>query len=146
MSVIQKRAIPLKSRLLDMVDFDKFWDDDTWMNGLQYARVPATNIHETKDNFVIEMAAPGLAKEDFHVDMKDDILQISVEKEQQEVEEKKNYRRREYGYYSFNRSFTLPPMVKTEDIKATYNDGILRLMLPKTPEAKKQSAKEIRVL
>jgi HSP20 family protein len=146
MTQLKKRAQPkINGGLLDIFDFDRFWEDDSWLGGIQYARVPATNIEETDDSFAIEMAAPGLKKSDFHIDVKDNVLEISVEKEKDEKEEKKNFRRREYSYYSFNRSFTLPATVKGDDIKAKYEDGILRLTLPKTPEAKKQAAKQISV-
>jgi HSP20 family protein len=146
MALLTKWAQPkINGGLLDLFDFDKFLTDDSWLGGIQYARVPATNIEEKNDSFVIEMAAPGLSKKDFHIDVKDNILEISVEKEQEEKKEKKNYRRREYSYYSFNRSFTLPTTVKTDGIQAKYDDGILRVTVPKTTDAKKQAAKQIAV-
>ena len=145
MSVLRKWEAPtISTRLSDLFDFDRFLDD-SWLGGIQYARVPATNIVETDEAFQIEMAAPGLSKKDFHIDVKDGVLEVSVEKEAEQKEEKKSYRRREYSYYRFNRSFTLPSTVNAENIKAKYDDGILRLTVPKKAEAKKQAAKEISV-
>lgn len=146
MPTTTKKLPQVKNRLLDMFDFDRFWEDRALMDGMQYARIPATNIHETKDSFVLEMAAPGLEKKDFHVDIRDNVLEIKVEKEKDEKEDKKNYWRREYGYFSFDRCFTLPKTVVPGKIKAEYVEGVLRLVLPKTPEAKKQAAKEIKVV
>lgn len=145
MSLIRKWEAPtLSTRLSDMFDFDSFFSND-WLGGLQYARVPATNIAETENAFEIELAAPGLSKKDFHIDVKDGVLEISVEKETEDKEDKKNWRRREYSYYSFNRSFTLPASVNADDIKAGYDDGILKVMVPKREEAKKTTAREIAV-
>src|SRR5690606_15042643 len=145
MSLLTRWAEPkINGNLLDLFDFDRFWDNDAWF-GRQFARVPATNIEETDKSFIIEMAAPGLQKKDFHVEVKDNVLEIRVEKEKEEKEKKKNYRRREYSYYSFNRSFTLPETVKTEDILASYEDGILKLTIPKSEEARTKAVKEIKV-
>lgn len=147
MSLLTKWVQPkVDGGLLDLFDFDRFWEDNWRSGSMPFARVPATNIHETDDNFVIEMAAPGLTKKDFHVDVRDNILEIIVEKEKDAKEEKKDFRRREYSYYSFNRSFTLPSTVMADKIKAKYENGILMLTLPKTVEAKKKPVKEIAVL
>jgi HSP20 family protein len=146
MSLLAKRAQPkVNGGLLDWFDFDRFWDDRLWPDAVQFARVPATNIHETEDSFVIEMAVPGLDKKDFHVEIKNNVLEVSVEKERDEVEDEKNYRRREFSFYSFNRSFSLPNTVVTDKIGAKYDKGVLMLTLPKSVEAKKKPMKEISV-
>jgi HSP20 family protein len=145
MSVLRKWERPtISTRLSDLFDFDRLFDDN-WLESIRYARVPATNIVETDEEFQIEMAAPGLTKKDFHIDVKNGVLEIRVEKEAEKKDERKNYRRREYSYYSFNRSFTLPSAVNADSIQAKYVDGILRLMVPKKAEVKKQAAKEISV-
>jgi HSP20 family protein len=145
MGLLKRWEVPtLSNRLSDVFDFDN-WLNNDWMGGIQYARVPATNIVETHDAFEIEMAAPGLAKKDFHIDVKDGVLEISVEKEEAEKKETKNYRRREYSYYSFNRSFTLPTTVNADKIIAKYDDGILKVTVPKAEEAKQKPAREIAV-
>jgi HSP20 family protein len=127
-----------------MFDFDNWFNNDG-LGGIQYARVPAANIVETDDAFDIEMAAPGLTKKDFHIDVKDGVLSISVEKEEEHKKEKKNYRRREYSYYSFNRSFSLPTTVNADKINAKYDDGVLKISVPKAEEVKKKPAKAIAV-
>jgi HSP20 family protein len=127
-----------------MFDIDNWFNNDG-LGGIQYARVPAANIVETDDAFDIEMAAPGLTKKDFHIDVKDGVLSISVEKEDEHKKEKKNYRRREYSYYSFNRSFSLPSTVNADKINAKYDDGVLNVTVPKAEEVKKKPAKAIAV-
>jgi len=147
MSLLTRWAQPkVNGGLLDTFDFDNFWEGDMWPGNMPLARVPATNVKETETAFLIEMAAPGLEKKDFHVDIKDNVLMIHVEKSQEENEEKDMFRRREYNFYSFQRSFSLPTTVKAEDIKAMYENGVLKLTLPKTVEARKQTAKKITVL
>ncbi|MCW5909779.1 MAG: Hsp20/alpha crystallin family protein [Cyclobacteriaceae bacterium] len=117
------------SGLLD----DRFFDSD-WMKRMQ--DVPAVNVVETEKEFEIEMAAPGLDKKDFNITVENGVLTISYEKENEAQEDKKNYMRREYNYSGFCRSFTLPENIKTDKVDARYENGVLKLMLPKTVEAK----------
>lgn len=120
-------------------DFFKPWKDLFDFNGGRSwasSTVPAVNISEDKELFKVSMAAPGMKKEDFKVDVNGDILTISAEKEEKE----ENLSRQEYNYTSFSRSFTLPPAVIKEKIEAQYQDGVLKLTLPKTEEAKKATA------
>ena len=81
-----------------------------------------------------------MKKEDFKIDVDGNILTISAEKEEKKEEKDKRYNRREYNYSSFSRSFTLPDKVKQEDIQATYENGVLALLLPKKEEARKAVA------
>ena len=99
--------------------------------------MPAVNITERKDDYLIAMAAPGLKKEDFKIDVEGNMLTISSEKE--EENEEKEYTRKEYSYSSFERSFTLPDEVNKDKIDAHYQDGVLELVLPKKEEAKKMA-------
>lgn len=101
------------------------------------SRVPAVNIRETDKSFVLEVAAPGFDKGDFNVNVENDLLTISAKKETKKEEEEKGYTRREFSYSSFSRSFTLPDSVNADNIKGTYNNGILTVELPKKPEATK---------
>lgn len=123
-------------------DFFKPWKDIFDTNGGRAwtSTVPAVNISEDKDAFKVSMAAPGMKKEDFKIDLEDDILTISAEKE--ETTEQKNERlsRQEYNYTSFSRSFTLPQTVIKDKIEAQYQDGVLKLSMPKNEEAKKATA------
>lgn len=109
--------------------------------------VPAVNVSEKKDMYCIEVAAPGLKKEDFKISMEDDVLTISAHKEEKKEEKDKedNYTRREFNYSSFTRSFTLPEDVDADKISAKYTDGVLNMCVPKKPEMQKKSSKEIKI-
>ena len=99
--------------------------------------LPAVNITENKDHYNLSLAVPGLKKNDFKIDVEGNILTISSEKEENKEEKDAQFTRREYSYSSFNRSFTLPDEVNKEKIDAAYEDGVLKLTLPKKEEAKK---------
>lgn len=107
--------------------------------------VPDANIIENGNNYQVELAAPGLDRKDFKVEVKDGILTVSAEKEEEKKEEGKNFRRREFFYNSFTRSFALPENLLTEKIDAKYDDGILRLTLPKKQVSPAEPAKQIKV-
>ena len=96
---------------------------------------PSVNVVETADNFRLDIAAPGLAKEDFKINIEDKTLTVSAEKKT-ETQEGDKQLRREFGYFTFKRAFTLPESIAVADIKATYNAGILTLVLPKTEPQK----------
>jgi len=98
--------------------------------------VPAVNITETDSQYSITMAAPGMKKEDFKIDLQGDMLTISAEKEDTKEDKNKKYNRREYNYSSFCRSFTLPEEVRRDNIEAKYEDGVLHLALTKNEKAK----------
>ena len=107
--------------------------------------MPAVNITESKDDFKINVAAPGLSKEDFKIDLHNKILTLSSEKEEKNEESNDKFTRREFSYSSFKRSFGLPDMVDGEKINATYKDGILSIEIPKREEAKEKPARQITV-
>lgn len=108
--------------------------------------VPAVNITERKDDYLVSLAAPGLKKEDFKIDLEGNMITISSEKEEENEEKDERYTRQEYSYSSFERSFTLPEEINKEKIDAHYQDGILNLVLPKKEEAKKMAiSKQITV-
>jgi HSP20 family protein len=108
--------------------------------------LPAVNIKENADAFLVEMAAPGMAKEDFKVELNNDLLTISSEKKNEnETKEGETYTRREYSYQSFSRSFTLPKSVEAEKITAKYENGVLSLTIPKKEEAKPKPVKQITI-
>ncbi|HYF30711.1 MAG TPA: Hsp20/alpha crystallin family protein [Chitinophagaceae bacterium] len=109
--------------------------------------IPAVNIKETKDSFVVEMAAPGMTKKDFKVELDGNLLTISSERtmEQQDNENEK-YSRREFSYQSFQRTFNLPKdVVDAENIQAKYTDGVLQLVIPKREEAKQKPPRMINI-
>ncbi len=108
---------------------------------------PAVNVIETEESFELEVAAPGLDKDDFKVVVEKDHLTISAEKETEENEEnaEQTYKRREYNYQKFTRRFRLPKSVDKDSPKAAYLDGILKVTLEKTPEAKNNGPKTIEI-
>ncbi len=108
-------------------------------------RVPSANIIENTKDFKIELAAPGLEKKDFKIEVENDYLTISAEKEEEKKEEKEDFRRREFSYNSFSRSFLLPDNILSDKIDAKYEDGILRLSIPKKEVTVAKTKKEISV-
>jgi HSP20 family protein len=108
-----------------------------WMGGTQVINrmVPPVNIRENENSFMVELMAPGMRKEDFNIELENDLLTISSEIKQENNEENGKYTKREFTFSSFRRSFTLPETVKEDDINASYQDGILKITLPKKEEA-----------
>ncbi len=97
-----------------------------------WTATPSVNVAENDATFRLEVAAPGLAKEDFKVNIEDNTLTISAEnKVENETKEGEKFLRREFGYSTFKRSFTLPETIDVENIKAAYDNGVLHLTLPK---------------
>lgn len=120
--------------------------DENWSNtSATGTTIPAVNIKETNDDFQVEMAAPGMGKKDFHIELDNDMLVISSEKEDSSEEKDKSYARREFSYQSFKRAFYLPNTVNADQIKAKYENGVLRLMIPKKEEAKHKPARKIAI-
>jgi HSP20 family protein len=109
--------------------------------------LPAVNVRETNDNFAIEVAAPGMKRDDFKVELDNNVLTISSQREEkQEQQQDENYTRREFNYQYFQRSFTLPEnKVEGEKIAARYADGILHITVPKKEEAKVKPIKQITI-
>jgi len=108
--------------------------------------LPAVNVKETDDDFVIEVAAPGMDKNDFKVNFKNNVLTISSEKKNETEEKKESYTRREFSYQSFQRSFTVAENAVVGDkIAAKYNNGILHITLPKREEVKPQPERQIKI-
>ncbi len=107
--------------------------------------VPKVNISEFGDQYILELAAPGLKKKDFKIKIDDGQLTISAELEEKDDSSQGQYTRREYSYRSFKRIFKLPDSIATEKIKANYLDGIIEITMPKREEAKKQPARVIDV-
>lgn len=119
-------------------EFFKPWGD--WFpNGNLFKQdtLPAVNILDNKDKYQLSLAAPGLKKGDFHIDIEGNILTISCEKEDTKEEKDALHTRKEYNYSSFSRSFTIPDEVHKEKIEAEYEDGLLKVSLPKKEEARK---------
>lgn len=108
--------------------------------------LPAVNVKETNDDFIIELAAPGMEKGDFKINFKNNVLTISSEKKNEHEEKNENYARKEFSYQSFQRSFTVSDnAVLGDKISAKYNNGILNITLPKREEVKPQPEREIKI-
>lgn len=122
--------------------FDSLFNEAINKN-LTINKVPGVNILETEGNYTIELAAPGLQKDDFQINLKKDTLSVWAEKKGQEGSDKKDYTRREFDYYSFARSFVLPESVDAEKITAEYVNGILNITIGK--DIAKTQEKEIKV-
>lgn len=131
--------------------FDRFFDNSMfdWSNrnySTTNTTIPSVNIKESADDFEVEVAAPGFGKGDFNIELDHDLLTISSnKKEENEVSKDGNYTRREFSYQSFSRSFTLPNTANSDKIEAKYENGVLRVVIPKKEEAKPKPARQIAI-
>jgi HSP20 family protein len=129
--------------------FDNFFDNNLGTEFLSNFNtgitLPAVNIKETSENFILELAIPGMKKSDFTIDVENKVLSIASEVKRENEDTNDSYTRREFGYSSFKRTFTLPDSVESDKVKATYTDGILMVTLPKREEAKQKPPKRIEI-
>ncbi len=127
--------------------FNRDWMDWTTRNFSDTnTTLPSVNIKEDENGYEVEVAAPGLDKNDFRIELDNQILSISSEKKiEDETKEGQQFTRREFSYQSFSRSFTLPNTVDHEKIAAKYANGILRIEIPKREEARKKPVKMITI-
>ena len=125
---------------------DDFFDDELQMTGLMKDfTMPAVNITEDDKHFTLEVAAPGMNKKDFKLHVENGVLIVEAEAKQTKEEKDENYRRKEFSYNKFKRSFWLPENVNADAIKAEYKNGLLLLSLPKKVTAKKSMEKTIEI-
>lgn len=131
--------------------FDDMFKTD-WLGGTSSmenigTRIPAVNIMELEDSFMVAVAAPGKSKKEFHIELDNNILTISSEEneEQESTTENGRFTRKEFNYNNFRRAFTLPETVESEKISASYKNGVLEIKLPKKEEAKKQAKRMIQI-
>jgi HSP20 family protein len=130
MNLIKFNHNPFVNSLLHDLDND-FFTAETKSRG----DIPAVNIIEEEKQFILELAVPGMKKEDFKINLENQVLTISKEEKQEKEENKENYSRREFYFNSFSRSFRLPKIVVADKIKADYQNGILMVSLPKDEKA-----------
>jgi HSP20 family protein len=145
--------LPVKSSLLPTVS--RFFDDDwnlmfDWKNrnfSPESNTLPSVNVKENDNEYTVELAAPGMKKEDFQIELNNNVLTIRSEWKDEKEEKKGDvYTRKEFSYQSFQRSFNLNnEVVDDAKIKATYKDGILSLTLPKKEEAKPKPVRNIKI-
>lgn len=107
--------------------------------------LPKVNILEDENGFSVEMAAPGMEKKDFQIQLDHNLLTIYSEKKQEDSQEQAKYTRREFAYESFTRSFTLPESADWDKIAARYESGVLTVSIPKKEEAKPKPVKSISI-
>lgn len=128
--------------------FEDFWrrpfpslfqSDRWWPRGIMSPRMPALDIYEEKDDVVVKVELPGLSKDHIEVQVTDNILTIKGDKKKEEEIKEGNYYHSERSYGAFSRSVELPTEVKTEQVKASFKNGVLEVRLPKTEEAKKRA-------
>jgi len=129
--------------------FDEFFNGNLLPNYIEegaWKSTPAVNIYENNEKFEIEIAAPGLEKDDFKIDLKNDYLLVySEKKDKKEEKEKGKVVRSEFRYSSFQRSFALPKDIDLTAINATHKNGVLTIELPKKTEQKDSSVRQIEI-
>lgn len=131
--------------------FDRLWNNDLMDWNLtnfsdSNTSLPAVNVKENENEFVIDVAAPGMEKKDFKINFHNNVLTISSEKKDEKEQKNESYTRREFSYQSFQRSFTVAEnAVESEKIEASYKDGILEIKLPKREEIKPKPLREIKI-
>ncbi len=140
--LVKSNGIPVMPSIFD--DFFRDWSLSNFSN--TNTTLPAVNIRENDDEFKVEVAVPGMDKKDFKINLENNILTISSEKEIENEEKNDKYTRKEYSYQSFERSFNLPKnVVNSEKITASYKNGELIITVPKREEAKPVPAKLIEI-
>ena len=123
-----------------------FFDDDFLPTlSSRTSSMPAVNIKEDEKNYILDLAIPGMDKKDLKIDINEDVLTISSESKDEMSEERDGYKKKEFNYSSFCRSFYIPESVEKEQIEATYKDGILSVALPKQKEEKTKITREIKI-
>lgn len=129
--------------------FPSLFDDDFFSSvpatGRQNTYMPSVNIKEDDKNYFLELAVPGMDKKDLKIDIDEDVLTISSEHKNENVEKQEGYTRKEFSYSSFARSFYIPENVNRDSINANYKDGILTVSFPKQEEDRKKITREVKI-
>ncbi len=123
-----------------------FFDDDLFpvvTGGI--SSMPAVNVREDDKSFMLELAVPGIDKKELKIDVNEDLLTIASESKNESEENKDGYKRKEFSYSSFCRSFQIPENVNKEKIEANYKDGILSVTLPKVEEEKNRISRQVKI-
>ena len=141
MNLISTNLNRWKPTLLDELFDDRWFNFDTFNQTF-----PAVNTIEKDNQYLLEIAVPGMDKKDFEIEIQNDLISISsISKQEKEVKDNLNYNRQEFNYNSFHRTFSLPNEVDQSKIKAIYSNGILTITLPKLKEVISKSKKLIEV-
>jgi HSP20 family protein len=142
-SVFRSRSSAVPRNFVDDFFNDSFLPGFMDWN-FENTSMPAVNVEETDREYTIDVAAPGLDKQDFSVNVDNKVLTISSKKEMNNEEKRDGFLRREFNYSSFSRSFTLPENTDASKIKASHKNGVLSISIPKTEVKPKQST-EIKI-
>ena len=148
MSIIKRRRDGLfPSSFTDLFEdrlFRPFYPNfsDVWEGGIS---IPPANLVENKNEYRLDISAPGFSKDDFNVEMQDGSLVVTAEHEEETKEDSENYRRREFSWSNFTRSFSLPENAKEDQINAKYENGMLKITIPKKEISQVKPKKEIMV-
>ncbi|NLP58576.1 Hsp20/alpha crystallin family protein [Lutibacter sp. B1] len=144
---VKRNLLPTISRFFDD-DWDSLFDFSNRNFSTTQTTLPSVNIKETSNEFVVEMAAPGMKKDDFQIELNNNVLTIKSEtKNEKEEKDSENYTRREFSYQSFQRSFNLNNRVIDDSkIEAKYYNGILNILLPKKEEVKAKPTRQIEIV
>jgi len=122
------------------------FDDDFFpVVNTRSASLPAVNIREDDKRFILDLAVPGIDKKDLNIDINEDILTVSSESKHESEENREGYKRKEFSYSSFCRSFQIPDNVNSDKIEANYKDGILTVTLPKVEEDRNKISRQISI-
>ena len=141
MNLISTNLNRWKPTLLDELFDDRWFNFDTFNQTF-----PAVNTIEKDNQYLLEIAVPGMDKKDFEIEIQNDLISISsISNHEKEVKDNLNYNRQEFNYNSFHRTFSLPKEVDQSKIKAIYTNGILTITLPKLKEVISKSKKLIEV-
>jgi HSP20 family protein len=141
-----KTMLPTISRRTYSPFLSNLFDDDFFpVLTSRTSSMPAVNIKEDEKNYTLELAIPGMDKKDLKIDINEDVLTISSETKNESEEEKDGYKRKEFSYSTFCRSFYIPENVNRDKIGASYKDGILNIELPKMEEEKSKITKTIKI-
>ncbi|MCB0588625.1 MAG: Hsp20/alpha crystallin family protein [Phaeodactylibacter sp.] len=147
MKLMKSNVFPALPQFFDDLFTKDFFDWGVQNNSTTDTTIPAVNVIESHDSFTVEMAAPGMSKKDFQIELENEVLKITSRKEvEKEVKEGERFTRREFSYQSFVRTFHLPKSVVDDSkIKASYENGILRILIPKREEAKLPAPRRIEI-
>ena len=147
MKLMKSNVFPALPEFFDDLFTKDFFDWGVQNNSTTDTTIPAVNVIESHDSFTVEMAAPGMSKKYFQIELENEVLKITSRKEvEKEVKEGERFTRREFSYQSFVRTFHLPKSVVDDSkIKASYENGILRILIPKREEAKLPAPRRIEI-
>ena len=141
MTQLKENGTSLFPALTDFFESDKWISPERIFRNFTHA-LPAANVSETDKEYKIELAIPGFKKEEVKINLENEVLSVTAESKTEKEEKTKKYTRKEFSYGSFSRSFQLPKAANSEKIQAKYEDGLLKLEIPKKEEAINKSAKK----